>query len=261
VTSVCTLVLAWQVFDDAPIAAAANRDERVGRPSRPPAVVGENPRVVAPGDEEAGGTWIGYNDAGLFVAITNRRRDPAAGADPGFEADRSRGLLVRDALARESHHEAVSAVRDELSAREYDGFNLVIADAEDATLLEWDGVLRATHFDPGIHVVVNEGHDEAAAKAVRIREAVRPGPRAAGTDDATHVHDSEPGTDVSEWFEIAKTALRDHDLGACVHGDGYGTRSSSLVAIDPSGVGRYWFADGRPCETDYAAVEIGDGQL
>jgi len=264
VTSVCTLVLAWQVFDDAPIAAAANRDERVGRPSRPPAVIDEDPRVVAPSDEAAGGTWIGYNDAGLFVAITNRRREPATGAAGtalNFEADRSRGLLVRDALACESHHEAVSAVRDELAGREYDGFNLVIADAGDATLLEWDGVLRATHFDPGVHVVVNEGHDGAAPKAVRIREAVRPGPSDGATGDAARVRDAESGGGVSAWFETAKAVLRDHDLGACVHGDGYGTRSSSLVAIDSSGAGRYRFADGRPCETDYEVVEIGDGQL
>jgi len=255
VAGVCTLVLAWQVFDDAPIAAAANRDERTGRPSRPPAVIDDEPRVVAPGDEEAGGTWIGYNAAGLFVAITNRRREP------GFDAERSRGLLVRDALASESHREAVAAVRDELAAREYDGFNLVIADAGDATLLEWDGVLRATHLDPGIHVVVNEGHDEAAPKAVRIRDAVRPSPRAEPTGDADHVHDSEPDVDVSAWFDRAKGVLRDHDLGACVHGEGYGTRSSSLVAVDASGTGRYWFADGRPCETDYADVETADGQV
>ncbi len=251
--TVCTLVLAWQVFDDAPIAAAANRDERVDRPSRPPATIDDDPRVVAPTDEEAGGTWIGYNDAGVFVAITNRRRDPETGA--GFEPDRSRGLLVRDALAAESHHEAVSTVRDELAARAYDGFNLVVADAGDATLLEWDGVLRATHFDPGVHVVVNDGYEGATETADRVREAVRPVPRGDPTGDA------DRGEEVSAWFETAAAALEDHDLGACVHGEGYATRSSSLISIDATGAGRYRFADGPPCETDYEDVEIGDGQL
>jgi uncharacterized protein with NRDE domain len=236
---VCTLILAWQVFDDAPIAAAANRDEALGRPSSPPGVLDRDPTVVAPRDEEAGGTWIGYNDAGLFVGVTNRRSD--------IEGERSRGLLVRDALAQPSAAEASSVVRTELADRDYAGFNLVLADAEEAGVLEWDGVLRTTHFDPGIHVVVNEGLDGAASKASRIQEA------AGATPEMT----------VESWLDHVGEVLRDHDLRACVHGEGYGTRSSSLVALDGDGGGRYWFADGKPCETDYelvAAEGAGDGR-
>lgn len=230
----CTLILAWQVFDGTPIVAAANRDEVLDRPSRSPGVIESDPTVVAPLDEEAGGTWIGYNDAGLFVAVTNRRSD--------VEGERSRGLLVRDALARSSAKEAVSLVRAELAEREYAGFNLVVADAAEAALLEWDGVLRTSHLDSGVHVVVNEGHDRVVPKAERIREAVRP----------------EPGTAVDDWFERVREVLADHDLDACVHGEGFGTRSSSYVTLDSAGSGRYWFADGRPCETEYDEVEVGD---
>ncbi|NEU56939.1 NRDE family protein [Halorussus sp. MSC15.2] len=235
----CTLILAWQVFDATPVAAAANRDEALGRPSRPPGVLDRDPTVVAPSDEEAGGTWIGYNEAGVFVAVTNRRTD--------IDGERSRGLLVRDALARESASDAVSHVEAELAEREYAGFNLVVADADEAALLEWDGVLRTTHFDPGVHVVVNDGYDDAATKSARIREALRPD--AAGTAERP---DADVG--VEAWFERAKEVLRDHDMEVCVHGDGYGTRSSSLVAVDSTGEGRYWFADGRPCETEYEVV-------
>jgi uncharacterized protein with NRDE domain len=253
---VCTLVLAWQVFDGTPIAAAANRDEAVGRPSRPPGVLDDDRRVVAPQDEEAGGTWIGYNDAGVFVAITNRGSD--------LDGERSRGLLVRDALGGESASEAVALVRRELADREYAGFNLVIADATEASLQEWDGVLRTTHFDPGVHVVVNEGHDQAAPKAERIREAIRPAPRpdTAASREESETTASDPETSASdgveEWFDRAQAVLSDHDLDACVHGQGFGTRSSSLVAIDDADDGRYWFADGKPCETDYELVTVGD---
>jgi uncharacterized protein with NRDE domain len=235
----CTLILAWRVFGDAPIAAAANRDEALGRPSRPPGVLQESPRVVAPQDEEAGGTWIGYNDAGLFVGVTNRSSD--------IEGERSRGLLVRDALAQSSAAEASSVVRTELADREYAGFNLVLADTEEAGLLEWDGVLRTTHFDPGVHVVVNDGYNDDARKADGIRDAVRP----------------EPDTTVESWFDHAAAVLSDHDLDACVHGEGYGTRSSSFVAVEDDGNGRYWFADGKPCETDYEVVTLceADGHI
>lgn len=241
----CTLILAWQVFDGTPIVVAANRDEALGRPARPPGVLDEDPTVVAPRDEEAGGTWVGYNDAGLFVGVTNRRTDR--------EGERSRGLLVRDALARESAADASSFVRNELAAREYAGFNLVVADADAAELLEWDGVLQWTHFEPGVHVVVNEGHDGSAPKAERVRDAVDPVPNR----DSVGSAEPAPSTSVEEWFERAKDVLRDHGLGTCVHRAGFGTRSSSVIAVDADANGRYWFADGRPCETDYERVTVG----
>jgi uncharacterized protein with NRDE domain len=245
---VCTLILAWRVFDDAPIAAAANRDEALGRPSLPPRILGRNPIVVAPQDESAGGTWIGYNEAGLFVAITNRAMDA--------EGERSRGLLVRDALGCGTATDALSLVRNELADRQYAGFNLVVADATEAALLEWDGVLRTTHFDPGVHVVVNAGHNEAAPKAAHVREAIHPAPDG-DVKDAPGPNDD--WLDAESWFDRAKSVLRDHELEVCIHGDGYGTRSSSLVAIDAEGDGRYWFADGKPCETEYEEVALGEG--
>jgi len=230
---VCTLILAWQVFDGTPIAAAANRDEAADRPSRPPGVLDRDPTVVAPQDEEAGGTWLGYNDAGVFVGVTNRRAE--------VEGERSRGLLVRDALARPSAAEAASFVRTELADRESAGFNLVIADADEAGLLEWDGVLRTTHFEPGVHVVVNEGYNGAATKAANVQQAAH----------------AMPEMTVEEWLDRTAEVLGDHELEACVHGEDYGTRSSSLVTIADGG-GRYWFADGRPCETEYEVVADGD---
>lgn len=238
----CTLILAWRVLDDAPIAVAANRDERLGRPSTGPAVRDGPPRYLAPRDEEADGTWIGVNERGLFVGITNRRTD--------LVGERSRGQLVLDALSQPGTGAALSVVERELAEREYAGFNLVLADAERAVLLAWDGVLRQTEFVPGVHVVVNEGHDESAAKSRRIRTALvdQPDEPEGGTSTQT----------VADWWTRAKRVLRDHHVGACIHADGYGTRSSSLVSVGADGAVHYEFADGPPCETDYRRV---DGQL
>ncbi|WP_435152805.1 NRDE family protein [Haladaptatus sp. DFWS20] len=229
----CTLIVAWRVFDGTPIVAAANRDEALGRPSVSPGVLDHDPTVIAPQDEEAGGTWIGYNEYGLFVGVTNRRAE--------IDGERSRGLLVRDALAHESQADAFQFVHDELAKRQFAGFNLLLADSSEATVLEWDGVLETTHLDRGIHVVVNEGMNAHAPKSKRIRDAVHP----------------EPGADVSvaEWRKQVKSVLRNHDIGACVHGNGYGTRSSSVITIDDEGAGIYEFADGSPCETAYRNVE------
>ncbi|WP_224332280.1 NRDE family protein [Haloprofundus halobius] len=242
----CTLTLAWQVFPDSPVVVAANRDEALDRPSEPPARIEDDPAVVAPRDAEAGGTWIGYNEHGLFAGITNRWTD----AEPA--ADRSRGLLVREALRDESAEDAARFVERELDERSYDGFNLVVADATAAVLFEWDGRLRVTQFDPGVHVVVNVGADDSftvpsfrpevgeqqAENARRLREALQP----------------EPGESSEAWHDRAASALGNHDYGVCIHGDGFGTRSSSLIAIGEGGAS-YRFADGPPCETDHVRVE------
>lgn len=243
----CTLVLAWQVFADAPVVAAANRDERLERESEPPARRDWERPTVAPLDMEASGTWIGYNDAGVFTGITNRWvDDPLAG-------ERSRGLLVRDVLGHESAEDAARFVERDVRSRTYDGFNLVVADAAAAIYLEWNGSLRVRNFDPGIHVVVNVGAD-----GNYVVPAARPevGEEQANNASAVRtVLQPEPGEDSRDWLDRAATVIADHQYGVCVHEDGYGTRSSSLIRLGTDGA-TYEFAPGPPCET---AAEPVDG--
>jgi uncharacterized protein with NRDE domain len=247
---VCTLTLAWQAFADAPIVVAANRDEALDRPSEPPRRRTGSPGAIAPLDVEAGGTWIGVNDAGVFVGITNRW----VTVDGGGE--RSRGLLVRDALGASSAEDATRIVERAVRKHRYDGFNLVLADDTAAMLVEWDGNVRVRPLSPGVHVGVNVGFDgeffepehrpelgpEQGHNAARIREVLRP----------------EPGEAADAWLDRAAAVLADHDYGVCVHREGpdggYGTRSSSLVTVYTGGDVDYQFAPGPPCETAYHRV-------
>ncbi len=243
----CTLIVAWQVFPDAPVVAAANRDEADERPSRPPERTDGDPAVVAPRDEEAGGTWLGYNEYGVLAAVTNRWTD----AD--LAGERSRGLLVDDALAHETAEDAARFVERAVERHEYEGFYLLVADANAAIVAGWDGRLTVRNFEPGVHVVMNVGVDdtftiptarpEAGERqmeaARRIRTALRP----------------EPGEEVGAWLDRATDLLADHEYGVCVHGDGFGTRSSSLVTLRADGTAEYRFADGPPCRTPYETVD------
>lgn len=305
----CTLVFAWQVFETTPLAVAANRDEALDRPAEPPGVYQTDPRVIAPRDASAGGTWIGYNAHGLFVAITNRWVDLAG--------ERSRGVLVADALAASSATAAVDVVREAVAADTYAGFTLVVADDDRAALLEYDGELRVTDLTPGVHVVVNVGADgrffepdsrpEVGRQQAKNAEAVRAALRVGDADEPrlnsgadldeprlnTDADFDEPrlNTDVNlddagvsplptrggddlgprderaiDWLARAARVLGDHDVGVCVHGDGFGTRSASLIALgraenadnapaDNPPADRYWFADGPPCRTRFERVE------
>ena len=246
----CTLTIAWQVFADAPVVVAANRDEALGRPSQGPARIEDEPSVVAPRDVEAGGTWVGYNEFGLFVGVTNRWVT-------GLESERSRGLLVRDALRQESAEAALEHVESAVAAHEYDGFNLVVADADAAYLLEWDGHLHVREYDPGVHVVVNVGTDDSFFVPEHRPEIGRQqADNARGVRDALRPVEGETADD---WLVRASDVLGDHEYGVCIHGDGFGTRSSSLIRLGRDADGdldaRYRFAPGPPCETEYLPVE------
>jgi hypothetical protein len=88
--------------------------------------------------------------------------------------------------------------------------------------------------------------------AGRVSEARRSAQAAAARRlrDLLEPHDSER---TGAWLDRAGVALGDHGNGVCVHGDGFGTRSSSLIALGRDRT--YRFADGPPCETAYQRVD------
>ena len=58
---------------DRDLVLAANRDEYLDRAAEKPTLRRSGNRtVLAPRDLQAGGTWLGLNDAKLFAALTNR---------------------------------------------------------------------------------------------------------------------------------------------------------------------------------------------
>ena len=254
----CTFITAWQVFDDAPVVVAANRDERLDRPAYPPRLLNDSPRVIGPQDEKAGGTWIGYNEHRLLVGILNRWTDAE------LAGERSRGLLVMDALESQTATVAGRVVEDAVEAHEYEGFNLIVADGDDAILYERDGRLRRTGFDPGVHIVVNVGADDhfEIPEFPRATEDIRTARQTAAKEQAENTRrartDLHPSPDESheEWLDRATATLRDHDYGFCVHHGEFGTRSSSLITLRNDGTVDDRFADGAPCETDVEYIPV-----
>lgn len=86
----CVLAVFLRPSGRTPLIVAANRDEFRDRPSAPPQRLEEG--IVGGKDLQSGGTWLGVNDRGLFVAVTNRRTPPRE------EDSLSRGLLALETL-------------------------------------------------------------------------------------------------------------------------------------------------------------------
>jgi len=195
--------------------------------------------------------------SGLVVAVTNRW------LDVDREGDRSRGRLVDDCLREPSAEAAVRSVERELDERAYDGFNLVLADDLAAFLLSYDGRLSVTRLDPGAHVIGNVGGVVNGEPRFAIPER-RAEVGAERADSARRVAAAvvpEPGEDADAWLDRATDVLGDHSYGACLHGDGFGTRSFTRIRTGSEPA--FAYADGPPCETDAEPVRVprgfGDG--
>ena len=142
------------MLPDTPLLVGANRDENKDRPASGPAITQTNARtILAPKDLEAGGTWLGTNDAGLFVGITNRF---AATRHPDR---RSRGEIPLLALAQEKPKQAVDVIRSH-SPRDFNAFHLLLAHPTDARIIWSDGESFSEEtLSPGLHVLTESSFD------------------------------------------------------------------------------------------------------
>lgn len=173
----CTLIVLHRCVPGRPLVVAANRDEFFARPAEGPSVrASRTGRVLAPRDLEAGGTWVGLSERGVFAGVTNLRplaqnagADRAGalgdGSDAGrMRALRSRGEVVMAALEAGSAAEATRALAA-LEQGAYNPFQLVVADDAAAALVVYRGAPQIFALEPGLHVVGNV-EDERVAPAL-----------------------------------------------------------------------------------------------
>ena len=230
----CLLVLAWNTHPRYRLVVAANRDEYHERPT---AALGHWPapdEILAGRDLRAGGTWLGIDRRRRFGIVTNFR--DLVRAPP--EAP-SRGGLIPGYLG------GVAGPGDYLAALEreaagYGGFNLLLADGESL----WYASNRGTPFTralaPGVHGLSNERLDTPWPKLRRVRSGFEEWLRRRGSAeggelfallaDRAQATDEEvlPSTGISpEWERILSSPFVLHEK--------YGTRCSTLVAIEPTG--------------------------
>lgn len=224
----CVLAFAWRAHPRWPLLLAGNRDELHDRPA---AALGrwEGPAPILAGrDLQSGGTWLGVSEAGRLAVVTNLR---------GFglpQPDRaSRGALVTGLLGDEDpQHVALDG---------YNPFNLIAADAGNAWFLTNRPEPARSRLAPGIYGLSNGRLDEPWPKTLRLKAAMLDwivgeveaperlldalGER---TLPAEGVRDAGP-SDVPQ--EPAQSPV-------FILNPVYGTRCSTVVAIDAGGRGR-----------------------
>lgn len=224
---VCDQHPRWQLL------LIGNRDEAHARPSAPLARWADAPGVLAGRDLEAGGTWMGVREPQRAAVVTNVR-DPRAAKDGA-----SRGWLVGDFL-RGSNAVARHAALLATEAARYRPFNLLLFDRDGAQFVSNRPVVRAHAIATGVHGLSNGDLDAPWPKVVRATAALRRwldagrddfAPLFAAFADETPAPDAElPDTGVGIELERRLSPL-------FIRGVEYGTRATTLIAIDRAGRG------------------------
>ena len=177
---------------------------------------------------------------------------------------------VLEAASRAPPNERRAAWRahlERLDPRAQNSFNLVVADASgvdvvyarrDAATVEIVGV------PAGIHVLANDRLGSPAfPKLARARalldsnesiagaswEALKAQVARALADHAVPaLEDVKPPPPGARFSREVARALQ----AICIHTPSYGTRSATIAALHPEGVGHYLHADGPPCQTAFS---------
>lgn len=206
----CVAAIAWAAHPRWQLVAIGNRDEYHARAAAPLARWDNG--IMAGRDLEAGGTWLGVSP-GRFALVTNRRTDgyPRAGMA-------SRGGLVTGWLLAESLGDTAAM----------NPFNLFTAGPDGAQLSSNFPKLQRP-LGPGLHGLSNGGLDERWHKIARLQGALADwlkaplGPEALLDALADETPDpADPDNFLSPPF---------------IRNPGYGTRCSSVIAVDSAGRG------------------------
>jgi len=234
----CVLLFVAGRIEGVPLLLGANRDEVSSRAWSPPAWdrSGAIP-VLAPRDEVAGGTWIGVNARRLCVVITNRAGQPI----DAFA--RSRGLLVRDALAEPSSGAVRAKLSRWLESHRYNAFNLFVHDGEQGFVHRHGAQSdRTFEIEAGVHDLSNfHDLDPPLLEPVRleITEAAAQG--------------LEPTRRILHQTLRSHRRFDESGFTICKHHEGHGTLSSTWIELGEAGVS-FRFAGGPPCTTPHETI-------
>ena len=236
----CLVAVAWKSHPRWRLLLAGNRDEFHARPTAPLARWPDIGTIRAGRDLQSGGTWVGLDARGRCAVVTNVR-DPLAPASSGP----SRGRLPVDFLG--GTLEADRHARDLLAgAGDYAPFNLLMADADSCEYVGNHPRLEHRAIAPGIHGMSNGGFDVPWPKTQRLCEAMRRWSETEATDPAPlwqALADERVAADAALPDTGVGIALERKLSSAFISGPDYGTRASTLIAIDYQGRG--WISERR----------------
>ncbi|MBO9378707.1 hypothetical protein GG804_18205 [Sphingomonas histidinilytica] len=227
----CVLALAWRVHANWPFIVAGNRDEFHGRPARRLQRWDQPNHVLAGKDLQSGGTWLGVSEEGRFAVVTNLR-----GFGPSETGRPSRGVLLRDLLAGEGRY----AEPSDTDLMDFNPFNLILVRPAHAEFWSNKPNPARRRLPSGVYGLSNGALDESWPKTVRLKSILSHWVDA-GARHAEYLLDGlrEEGRPRSFDPEVGPSDVpQEPRLSPIfINNPVYGTRCSTVVAIDDGGRG------------------------
>lgn len=232
----CLIAIALDAHPQYALVLAANRDEFHHRPTAPASWWDDAPQIFGGRDLQSHGSWLALARDGRWAAVTNVRRmippDPHAP---------SRGRLIahylRSAQAAADYGAALRAEADR-----YAGFNLLLGDTAGTWYLSNHDGFRRERLEPGVHAVSNAALDTPWPKLVALRDTLRDwcADRRLDTDDLLAALRSEHVADDVDLPDTGVGSEMERFLApAFIRGESYGTRASTVLAVDRQGHARF----------------------
>ena len=228
----CVVAFAWQLHPRWRLVLAGNRDEFHARPTMSLAAW-PGSGVIAGRDLQSGGTWVGLDRRGRVAVVTNVRDGLAAP-----HAGPSRGALPVAFLAG-PEDAAASTERLLGVAGRHAPFNLMLADATGCWHLG-NHPLQREPLATGVHGISNGRLDAPWPKTRHLASALQAWVDA-GDDDLRALWAALGDERIALDADLPDTGvgleLERRLSPAFIRGETYGTRASTIIAVDRDGRG------------------------
>lgn len=215
----CVAAIAWVAHPRWHLVCVGNRDEFHARPAAP--LARWNNGIIAGRDLTGGGTWLGVHEAGRFTLVTNFRQ--LEGPQPNRP---SRGQMVVDLLeGRTPEHLA-----------RMNSFNVIHAEGGEAGYLTNVPDVRWVPLTPGIHGLSNGGFHDRWPKTRQLETALSNWLEQ-GSDDLMPLLDAARAETPDPALARPSEGPEPRFAPVFIRNPEYGTRCSTVIAIDRQGVG------------------------
>ncbi|MBJ7378711.1 MULTISPECIES: NRDE family protein [Sphingobium] len=228
----CIMAMAWAAHRRWRLILIGNRDEYHARAAAPLDRWDHRAGLIAGRDLQSGGTWVGVSEAGRAAIVTNLRG--YGGPQPHLA---SRGALVTDLLAGDGPYADVA----QAALDDFNPFNLILVEPDRAYFLTNRPQPLRTRLTPGLYGLSNGALDAPWPKTLALKAAL-----------LAWLTDSADAPD--RLFDaLRRESLPDVGIAPAIPSDApdeaaaspifirnplYGTRCSTVIAIDRDGQGQ-----------------------
>lgn len=229
----CIVTIAWKNHPHWKLVALGNRDELHARPATPIARWEESDHIIAGQDVQAGGTWLGVSEQGRFAVVTN-----VAQSKPPEPKAASRGILLKDFLSGHGQY----ADLEKVDFRNFNPFNLITITDDLAMMTSNQGRQTDTALDPGIYGLSNGTLDKPWDKSALLNQSLASWLHKDAQDFEALLVELQNRETISALGDASRRSSEDfrpEHSSIFIENPVYGTRCSSLVAIDHSGSGTF----------------------